>query len=328
MAEIVAAFGSSHSPQVSSPAELWPSLAERDRSRDKLLSRAGQWSTFAELATEDGIAGRWDPANWPSQHARAQQAIALLGEQLRELAPDIVVIIGDDQRELFRDDPTPTIAIYWGDEVIDRPRSPEAEARLSEAQKAAAWAVHAEEPEAYPVASDLGVHLVQSMMLEEFDVAQVHKQPAGRGVGHAFTFVRRRLMGHEPIPIVPVMVNTYFPPNQPGPHRCLEFGRALRRGIESWDSGARVALVASGGLSHVTVDEALDRKVLDAIAAKDATALCAIPRDFFQAGTSEILNWIAVAGGAEHLSMEIVDYIAAYRSEAGTGVGMGFVRWA
>lgn len=327
MAQIIAAFGSSHSPQVSSPAELWPSLARRDRNRDKLLSRTGQWSTFAELAAGDGGALRWDPADWPSQHDRAQRAVAQLGEELRALAPDVVVIVGDDQHELFRDDPTPTMAIYWGDEAVDRPRSPEHEARLSEAQKAAAWAVHAEQPEAYPVASDLGAHLIKSMMLEEFDVAQVREQPAGRGIGHAFTFVRRRLMGHDPIPIVPVMVNTYFPPNQPGPHRCLEFGRALRRAIESWDSDARVVLAASGGLSHVTVDEALDRKVLDAILARDLASLCAIPRDFFQAGTSEILNWIVVAGAAEHLSMEIVDYIAAYRSEAGTGVGMGFVRW-
>jgi 3-O-methylgallate 3,4-dioxygenase len=325
MANIIAAFGSSHSPQVSSPAELWPSLAQRDRSRDKLLGRNGQWSSFDELAAYSDIA--WDPADWPDQHARAQRAIAQLGEELRALEPDVVVIVGDDQHELFRDDPTPTMAIYWGEEAIDRPRTPEAEARLSEAQKAAAWAVHAEQPEPYPVASELAVHLIQAMMLEEFDVAQVGKQPAGRGIGHAFTFVRRRLMGHEAVPIVPVMVNTYFPPNQPGPHRCLEFGRALRRGIESWDSTARVVLVASGGLSHVTVDEALDRKILDAIIAKDADALCAIPRDFFQAGTSEILNWIVVAGAAEGLSMEMVDYIAAYRSEAGTGVGMGFARW-
>jgi hypothetical protein len=50
MADIIAACGSSHSPQVSSPAELWPSLAQRDRSRDKLLGRNGQWSSFDELA--------------------------------------------------------------------------------------------------------------------------------------------------------------------------------------------------------------------------------------------------------------------------------------
>jgi hypothetical protein len=33
------------------------------------------------------------------------------------------------------------------------------------------------------------------------------------------------------------------------------------------------------------------------------------------------------AGALEHLRMELIDYVPAYRSPAGTGVGMTFSRW-
>ena len=54
------------------------------------------------------------------------------------------------------------------------------------------------------------------------------------------------------------MMNTYYPPNQPNPKRCYDFGRTLRSAIEAWPTKARVAILASGGLSHFVVDEDLD----------------------------------------------------------------------
>ena len=44
-------------------------------------------------------------------------------------------------------------------------------------------------------------------------------------------------------------------------------------------------------------------------------------------GNSEIRNWIAAAGAAEHLTARALDYVPCYRSPAGTGCGMGFVAW-
>ena len=64
------------------------------------------------------------------------------------------------------------------------------------------------------------------------------------------------------IPIVPVALNTYFPPNQPRPRRCYDLGQAIRKAVQSAKGGARVGILASGGLSHFTVDEELDRRVL------------------------------------------------------------------
>ena len=67
--------------------------------------------------------------------------------------------------------------------------------------------------------------------------------------------------------------------------------------------------------------------MLDAIAAKDAAALGAIPRDRLRSGNSEILNWVTAAGALEGLTATIVDYVPGYRTPAGTGTGMAFARW-
>jgi hypothetical protein len=75
------------------------------------------------------------------------------------------------------------------------------------------------------------------------------------------------------------------------------------------------------------IDEALDRGVLDAIAAGNAAALSGIPRGKLRSGNSEILNWVTAAGALEGLPATIVDYVPGYRTPAGTGTGMAFARW-
>ena len=76
----------------------------------------------------------------------------------------------------------------------------------------------------------------------------------------AFGYVYNRLMTGATIPTVPVMLNTYYPPNQPTPKRCYNLGQALRGAIESWPKDIRVGILASGGLSHFVVDEELDQQ--------------------------------------------------------------------
>ena len=51
------------------------------------------------------------------------------------------------------------------------------------------------------------------------------------------------------IPVVPIAVNTAAPP-LPTMDRCFQLGEMLRQSIESWESDKKVAIVASGGLSH------------------------------------------------------------------------------
>jgi hypothetical protein len=135
-------------------------------------------------------------------------------------------------------------------------------------------------------------------------------------------------MGDRVVPIVPIMLNTYFPPNQPTAARCYALGRELATAVRSWPEDLRVGVVASGGLSHFVVDEELDRAVLASLAGDDGDALGAIPESKLQSGSSEIKNWITAAGALSGLDFEVIDYVPGYRSPAGTGCGMAFARWS
>jgi len=122
-------------------------------------------------------------------------------------------------------------------------------------------------------------------------------------------------------------VNTYYPPNQPTPKRCYAFGQAVRKAVESWNSDKRVALIASGGLSHVVIDEEIDAMVIDGLKNKKPEVLFQLPRQKLRGGTSEILNWVALAGAMEDRELKYFEYVTTYRSPAATGCGMGFAYW-
>jgi hypothetical protein len=126
-----------------------------------------------------------------------------------------------------------------------------------------------------------------------------------------------------------VILNVHYPHNQPKTARCLELGRALQRAIKSFTGYRRVAMMASGGLTHFVVDEDLDRRVMRAMATGDEKALTDIPENIFKVGTAEIKNWfpLIAAMNAEGRRFHQVDYVPCYRSEAGTGNAMAFVYW-
>ena len=60
---------------------------------------------------------------------------------------------------------------------------------------------------------------------------------------------RRKPDGSWPTPIIPLVVGVLqFP--IPSARRCFKLGQSLRRAIESYPEDLRVAIVATGGLSH------------------------------------------------------------------------------
>ena len=73
----------------------------------------------------------------------------------------------------------------------------------------------------------------------------------------------------------------------------------------------------------------LDQQVMDALRKRSIESVAALGESTFQAGTSEIKNWVPVAGAMADLGYEptVVDYVPCYRSLAGTGNAMGFVYW-
>jgi hypothetical protein len=327
MAQIVAGIAASHSPQLSTPSELWRLHAERDRANKQLHFRGVvyDYEGLAEARRGERLEEQLDEGIWLDKHRRCDAGIDGLAGTLASIAPDVVLIVGDDQREMFLDDGMPTLAVYWGETVECIPKPEE---DLPPSLRPARWANYGEQREVYQCVPALGRHVVEQMMVEGFDVAQLREQPAGRSIGHAFNFVKIRIMRDHVVPMVPVMVNTYFPPNQPTAGRCFGFGRALRRAVESWESDARVAVVASGGLSHFVIDEELDHRILEAFRSRDAEEITAVPQGDLVSGTSEIRNWVVVAGATEHLELEVLDYVPTYRSAAGTGCGMAFAQWS
>jgi hypothetical protein len=329
MAEIVIGIASSHTPQLSSGVSLWEDHAERDRRNPRLLGLDAKYHTYDELlaSADPRIADEIDQSVWEEKYARCQDAIAELTGRLAKARPDVAIVIGDDQRELFMDEGIPTFAAFLGSELIDQPPDPDQLARIPAGIRAAMWAAHADKPERHPICADLSEHLVASLVEADFDIMSFSRQPSGRTLGHAFTFPRYRLGLPPQTPITPVFVNTYYPPNVPSARRCQALGQVIRAAVESWPDSARVAVVASGGLSHFVVDTRLDRQVLSGISRRDPSMLASLTRDQLRSGTSEILNWIVATGALESKQATIVDYVPGYRTPAGTGAGMAFVYW-
>ena len=328
MARLVAAFGSSHSPALHSPAEDMAGHARRDEQYQKHLDRDGRQVSYQELlhSAPAGIQDEISPRKIEQRVAACERHIDRLARAIAEARLDALVIVGDDQKEQYFEDNLPAFLVYCGrtivNGVIDLP--PEAPEYW---RRARSQYFEPDAPREYPVAADLAVHMIGFLIENDFDVAYGAMLPRPRGEGHAFGFVHRRLLARRVVPVVPVVVNTYYPPNQPRPARCYQLGQALRSSIQSFPGSGRIGILASGGLSHFTVDEVLDRAVLKACSEGDAAALTAIPTNKLNSGSSEIRNWIVAAGAAEHLETVWQEYEPLYRTPAGTGCGMAFAVW-
>jgi hypothetical protein len=329
MAQVVLGIGTSHTPQLSSGADNWAMHADRDSRTKSFVDANGYDVTFDEAlaAADPKIADQLTMDIWKEKDGRAQANLATLGKTLQDANLDVVVIIGDDQREMFGPKGNPALGLYLGDELWDQGNTEESLAKAPPDIRLSRWATHADHPEPYAVRSDISRYLAEQLVESEFDVSVFSEQAEGTSIGHAFTFIRLRLGLPANVPIVPIFVNTFYPPNVPSPGRCWKLGQALRAAIEEWPEDIRVGFVASGGLSHTLINEELDQKVLTAMAAHDGEAIASIPRRFFRGGNSEGLNWLVVGGAMDGANLDVVDYIPAYRSPAGTGTGMTFVTW-
>lgn len=335
MASIVLGLGTSHGPMLSIASEHWGDRVPFDRKHTALPYR-GRTYTFPELATlraGEHIEQQITPEESGVRYTRCQSAIASMADTYAAANIDAAVIIGNDQMEVFSAGHVPALAVFWGPYVEGHPRSKEFLAKLDPAIARAELDRTPAEYTQYPCLPALGQHLIEQAIIENYDVAQITKLSAGElGVNsapHAYGFVYRRVMRDNVPPHVPVFVNTFYPPNQPTSARCYEFGRALGRAIQSWNESKRIAVIASGGLTHFVIDEQFDKQMLDAMLAGDAAALSNVPESMFQSGTSEVKNWIVTAGimAEARLKMRVIDYVPCYRSEGGTGSAMGFAAW-
>ena len=72
--------------------------------------------------------------------------------------------------------------------------------------------------------------------------------------------------------------------------RAYKFGQALRDALEAWDSNKRVAIIASGGLSHTVIEEDLDHRIMDGLKHNDTEKLLDYPDVRFRAGMANSSN--------------------------------------
>lgn len=329
MAEIVLGIGASHGPLLSTDPAKWDLRAKADRENKSHWYR-GKTYDFESLLKEraPGFADQATVEVRQERFAKCRSAMAALTKKFEEVKPEAVVILGNDQREFFGPDLTPSVTVYNGAKIKNVQHLHESAPGLNIAEVGNAPTEGTE----YDGAPDLANHILQSLGEENFDLAQSSSTPVGGergGIPHAYGFLYHSILGDTPPPSVPIILNVHFPYNVPRNQRCLEMGRALHRAIKSFKGYQRVAMMASGGLTHFVVDEDLDRKILKALDTGDEATLAAIPENIFKVGTAETKNWFPViaAMNAEGLKYHNVDYVPCYRSEAGTGSGMAFGYW-
>jgi len=297
MANLVGCAAMSHAPQLMLNPDYWHLL--NTRQSERLPDKPGMEKETHEV--------KW--SKWNS----CMDAIGKLHAKIDALRPDVLIVVGDDQHENLIDDNMPPFTIFGGGEV-------EASVSLRYLNQA-----KSENRTKYRVDAKMSEALVNGLMDEGFDPSYSKKTRYDGGLGHAFARVLKFLSPQAQHAVVPVMVNTYYPP-APSANRCVNFGQALANVLRRFPGEQRVVIIGSGGLSHTKIDEQLDHAFIQALKQSDLNYMSAMPADILVEGTSEIRNWIVTAAAANRQGT-MIDYLPLYRTTTGVGCAMGFAYW-
>jgi 3-O-methylgallate 3,4-dioxygenase len=320
MAKIVFAFGSSHGPTIETRPENWADIVARDmkdpRYRYEDLLRKASPDIQKEITLEQRQR-RWNAC---------QAAIGKIKSMLAEAKPDVAVVVSNPHG-ILPDDTIAVFGVFRGETLAGR-TAPAAERQSQTRYSGVAHPPKERHKRSYSGYPSFAEHLIARLIDEGFDIASMENYRPELGVDDAFSCFYTHYQTDATVPMVPVIISRYLP-SQATSRRCFQFGQALRRAIDAWPENKRVALMASGGLSHQILDEEFDRVVIDALVTKDFERLCTLPRDRLNLGpgTPETLNWVALAAAMDPLAMNLVEYQPCYRSPAGTGHGLTFGIW-
>lgn len=92
-------------------------------------------------------------------------------------------------------------------------------------------------------------HVGRSLMADEFDMSFFQDRTLDHGCFSPLSVMCPHDVKGWPVSLVPLQIGVLqFP--IPTARRCFKLGRALRRAVESYPLPLRVAIVATGGLSH------------------------------------------------------------------------------
>ncbi|KDP83224.1 protocatechuate 3,4-dioxygenase [Cupriavidus sp. SK-3] len=150
----------------------------------------------------------------------------------------------------------------------------------------------------------LSRHIGASLMADEFDMSFFQDKALDHGCFSPLSVLLPHSDGW-PLKIVPLQVGVLqFP--APSARRCYKLGQGLRRAIESYPEDLRVAIVATGGLSHQVHGEragfnntAWDHRFLDLLESDPEALLELTHADYAKLGgfeSAEVVMWMVMRG--------------------------------
>ena len=219
---------------------------------------------------------------------RVHAAYATVKRLLTDARADVICIIAGDHVEGFFLNAVPAFAVYAG---------------------AALSGKFGRYDYTLPVHEPLARAILQQGIEREFDLT--YSQDLR--LDYAFYVPLHFTMPEPAVPIVPLYVNVYLPP-QPTPRRCYAWGRALREILDARPE--RIALMASGGMSHypgtdryASPDFEWDRQMLDALkAGRGADTARLTGEELDKAGNVELRTWITLLGAVGDARAEVLCY--------------------
>jgi len=229
---------------------------------------------------------------------------------MAEVKPDVVIMVYNDHVNAFDFKIIPTFAIGCGDEF---PIADEG------------WGARpVPVVKGYP---ELASHLVQSLVLDEFDMTIVNEML----VDHGLTVPMTLLFGQPaawPCRVIPLAVNVIQYPAPTG-NRCYNLGKAIKKAVESWDEDLKVVIFGTGGMSHQIqgkraglINTPFDTRFLDGLT-KDPEALTKIqPIEYLrEAGNEaiELVMWLIMRGALGEAAEEVYRFYHVPASSTGVG---------
>ena len=206
---------------------------------------------------------------------------------MEENKPDVVIMVYNDHVNAFDFKIIPTFAIGCGDEF---PIADEG------------WGARpVPVVKGYP---EFASHLVQSLVLDEFDITIVNEMQ----VDHGLTVPMSLMFGQPkawPARVIPLAVNVIQYPAPTG-NRCYNLGKAIKKAVESWDEDLKVVILGTGGMSHQIqgpraglINREWDNKFLDRLIS-DPESLARVPHIEYvrEAGSEgiELVMWLIARG--------------------------------
>lgn len=151
---------------------------------------------------------------------------------------------------------------------------------------------------------ELAWHVAESLILDGFDMAIANELPVDHGCTVPLSIACGKVDAW-PIRVIPICVNVIqYPP--PTGQRCYSLGQAIRRAVEAFDDGIRVAVFGTGGMSHQLqgeraglINSPFDTRFLDDLTADPARLAGLTHVEYLREAGSEgieLVMWLVMRG--------------------------------